>query len=63
MTERLALTIAEACRMSGFSRTSLYAEIGAGKLRAVKRGRRTAILLDDLKAWLAALPTMHTVAS
>jgi excisionase family DNA binding protein len=54
--EKLALTIPEAVAASGFSRSSLYQEIGAGRLRAVKRGRRVAILSDDFKAWLKNLP-------
>lgn len=54
--EKLVLSIPEAVAASGFSRTSLYQEIGAGRLRAVKRGRRVAILSDDFKAWLNSLP-------
>lgn len=54
--EKLVFSIPEAVAASGFSRTSLYEEIGAGRLRAVKRGRRVAILSDDFKAWLNSLP-------
>lgn len=54
--EKLALSIPEAVAASGFSRSSLYEEIGAGRLRAVKRGRRVAILSDDFRAWLKSLP-------
>lgn len=54
--EKLALTIPEAVAASGFSRSSLYEEIAHGKLRAVKRGRRVAILTDDFRAWLKSLP-------
>jgi excisionase family DNA binding protein len=55
--ETLAYTILEAKRVAaGISRTTLYEEIKAGRLRAVKRGRRTLILADDLKTWLLSLP-------
>ncbi len=54
--EKLVLSIPEAVAASGFSRTSLYQEIGAGRLRAVKRGRRIAITSDDFKAWIKSLP-------
>jgi hypothetical protein len=39
------------------SRAFLYQEIGAGRLRAVKRGRRTIVLEADRKRWVASLPT------
>jgi excisionase family DNA binding protein len=60
MMSPLGLSIAQAVRASGVGRTTLYEEIKAGRLRAVKRGRRTLILADDLKQWLGALPTLKT---
>jgi excisionase family DNA binding protein len=58
MNSRLAYTIAEAGKVSNTGRTVLYEEIKAGRLRAVKRGRRTLILADDLRRWLEALPAL-----
>ena len=54
--EPLALTISEAAKFGGPKRDKAYKEIKAGRLRAVKRGRNTLILVEDLKKYLAALP-------
>ena len=59
---KLAYTIPEAGIVSGTGRTSIYEEIKAGRLRAVKRGRRTLILADDLRAWLNSLPRVSATA-
>jgi excisionase family DNA binding protein len=56
--ERIALTIIEACQVAGISRTSLYAAIGRGELAARKSGRRTLVLVDDLKEWISSLPLL-----
>jgi excisionase family DNA binding protein len=58
-----ALTIDEFCRRYGIGRTSAYAEIAAGRLRAVKVGRKTLIIVDDAEEWLAALPSLQQSGS
>jgi excisionase family DNA binding protein len=58
MNERIVYTVAEACARAGIRRTSLYKAIGAGKLRAIKNGRRTLILADDLRRWLFEMPAL-----
>ena len=55
----LAYTIAEACAVTRTGKTALYEAIKAGELRAVKRGRRTLVLPDDLKEWIEKLPTIE----
>lgn len=60
MDHKLSYSIDEAAKKSGSGRTVLYEEIRAGRLRAVKRGRRTLILADDLRSWLNSLPTFKS---
>ncbi len=56
MQTPIAVTIPEAVRLSGCSRTSLYEAMKRG-LPARKSGRRTLIMMADLEAYLASLPT------
>jgi hypothetical protein len=54
MTDPLAVPIPEAARISGVGRSLLYSEITKGNLRIRKIGRRTVIMMDDLREWLAS---------
>jgi excisionase family DNA binding protein len=53
-----ALSIQQFCGRYSIGRTKAYEEIAAGRLRAVKVGRRTLIPEDSAEAWLAALTGM-----
>ncbi|WP_315701864.1 MULTISPECIES: helix-turn-helix domain-containing protein [unclassified Bradyrhizobium] len=53
---KIAYSIVEVMRLVDVSRSALYSEINEGRLRAVKRGRRTFILAPDLKKWVAGWP-------
>jgi excisionase family DNA binding protein len=57
-----SLTIDELSKREGVSRTYIYREINAGRLKARKRGRRTIILREDVRAWLKALPEYQPAA-
>ena len=55
-SERFALPIPDACTYSGLSRSGLYRGLAAREILAVKCGKRTLVLQDSLKAYLANLP-------
>ena len=56
METPLAVTIPEAVRLTGISRSALYEAMNRGDLTAKKAGRRTLIAVADLEAYLASLP-------
>jgi excisionase family DNA binding protein len=55
--QREGLSIAEACSVAGIGRTTIYQAISGGKLKARKCGKRTLILRDELRHFLASLPS------
>jgi excisionase family DNA binding protein len=55
-TQPLTVTVPEAVRLSGLSRSELYRQLSAGHIRARKSGSRTLILWASLKAHVEALP-------
>jgi len=52
----LAVTVSEACKLIGLGRSKIYEEIAAGRLLTRKAGQRTLIRVEDLKAYIDALP-------
>ena len=51
-TKRM-LSVAEFCHRYGIGKTLAYAEMAAGRLPFVKRGRRRLIPVDGAEAWAA----------
>ena len=56
-----AVPIIEAARRAGVGRSSIYEAVNRGELRLKKSGRRSLILVDDLKAWVNSLPDATTL--
>ena len=52
VAERLAVSPAEAARLAGIGKTTIYEAIGSGALRSLKIGKRRLILIVSLRAWL-----------
>lgn len=57
METPIAVTVANAVRASGLSRTTIYEALRRGELTAMKAGRRTLIRYADLQAFMERLPT------
>ena len=56
MNEKLTYSIAEVCAAGNFGRTTAFAAIKSGALRAVKIGSRTVVLEEDFRTYLSKLP-------
>lgn len=54
-TDKLALSVAEAVRATGISKTLLYEQIATGALKTRKLGKRRLVLKVDLDAFLRGL--------
>lgn len=57
METPIAVSIPDAVRLLGCSRSGLYEALRRGDLVARKAGRRTLILFRDLEKYVANLPT------
>jgi excisionase family DNA binding protein len=62
-TPRLLFTVADLGEATGLGRTTLYAEIRRGRLRAHKCGRRTLFCAADVEAWLGTFPEVSPRAA
>lgn len=56
--DALADPVPAACARLGISRSTLYLEIAAGRIRAVKAGGRTLVRRVDQVAWMDSLPAV-----
>ena len=56
MNQPIAVSIPDAVKASGISRTAIYEALKKGRLTAVKNGKRTLIPYASLSDYLASLP-------
>jgi excisionase family DNA binding protein len=56
-TEHMALTVDQAAKVTGLSRDSLEGARDREELPFRYPGRKPLLLPEDLRAWLASLPT------
>jgi hypothetical protein len=54
---RLSYTLDEAALVTGLARTRLFQAVRDGRLTVRKDGKSTVVLVDELTAYLKALPT------
>src|SRR5579863_7110264 len=59
-TERLRVTVPEAARIIGVSRTRLYKHIKSGAIRVTKDGGRTLFTMSDLRKLVPQTEPMHS---
>ena len=55
MTDKLSVTINQACNMTGLGRSTIYRLFEEGQLKKRKVGKRTLILIKDLEAYVNSL--------
>lgn len=48
----LSISVEEAARMTGYSRSGIYEVMAQGELKAFKLGKRRLILVTELKNWI-----------
>lgn len=57
---RRMVTVSEAMKYGGFGKTRFYQLVAAGRIEAVKDGRRTMINLNSVDRYLDSLPRMRS---
>jgi hypothetical protein len=57
--EPIALPILAAVAISGLSRSAIYREAGAGRIKLMKLGRTTLVDMGSVRALLASLPVAN----
>ena len=62
MHKTLAVSIPDAVKITGWSRSAIYDALRRDELKAKKAGRRTLILYSDLEDFMANLPTYQAGA-
>jgi excisionase family DNA binding protein len=58
--EPAALTIVQAAKAAGISRSHLYQQLSSGRLAGKKIGKRTVIPMTALQEWMDGLPAYRS---
>ena len=58
--EKILMSVRDVITMTGVGRTTLYALIKTGAIRAHKIGRKTVFSTRDIREWVRTLPSMNT---
>jgi hypothetical protein len=53
---KISVTISEAVQMTGIGRSSLYILFREGKIQPRKSGKRTLVLVEELRRYVESLP-------
>jgi excisionase family DNA binding protein len=61
--EPIAVSIQEAVRLSGVGRSSIYEAVNRGEIPIRKRGRRSLVMVEDLRRWIETLPSTNSTAA
>ena len=62
MEHSFTYSVPDASKLIGIGLTKTYAEINAGRLEAIKLGRRTLIRREAIENWLENLPAYTPLA-
>jgi hypothetical protein len=60
--EPILCSVPQGCQMLGIGTQGMYDLIGAGLVRAVKRGTRTLLVVESLKSYVVTLPPATVAA-
>ena len=63
VSDRLAVSPAEAARLVGIGRTKIYEAISAGELKSLKIGSRRLVAIEALRDWLRTHEVTSRLAS
>lgn len=56
--DRGAMSVDEFCAWASIARSKFYREVGAGRIKLRKIGRKSIVTMTDAQNWLNALPVV-----
>ena len=56
-SDLVTATLPTVTDLTGLSRSEIYRRLAAGDIRAVKHRKRTLVLMESVRAYLASLPS------